>query len=317
MAKNRKPAKPVEKSLLSYLREGLPVGFIVIGWTFMTIWFWPAVMLLLLGFFWLAYDIRQQAFFIRLPVYCRAILGATYVAAIMVVLWVWVFTPAPVEIRATSNTAIYGEGSKPNGIEWHPKTDSEFTLSIKNPTKTDYDRFDAEVYTDIAFHDLTQTDGLAKCSVAPVNPPIHQYVQRMRNGEPEGPVNDPNIPQRYAIVPLDILGNIIRAPSGTDWAYRIRCDQLPSHSEADFYGTLVVINLPKRLGPGDELPRKTPFGSPRAARLVSADISFDTAGRHRTRTISSCAMNQTCVQPFSGSMLSFRGFPRFLWFHLQ
>jgi hypothetical protein len=223
------------------IRLGVPLAIVAIGVDLMRgEHSYYGVALFYLGLVLFALDVAYEKFFKRLHLSARIGIGFVFVLAILASL-MWIFSPAPFEVIATSNVPTYGPGSKIHGIDWQPYY-SDLLFSIKNQEAFDYDNFDMEISTNLAIGDLRQLRGLSDCKIATGHQAIEFNWQKMNGNQPVGPANNPDV--SYAVGNLDKNGKLIIPVSGSDWSYRIRCDNIPANSQFDFFAALEVVNEP-------------------------------------------------------------------------
>lgn len=258
-----------------YLRDGLPVGSMVVGFTMITGgWFDTGVALFFLGAAWLPYDFYNQAFFRRWSPGRRWALGILYLSLLVFVSRTWIFVPAQLQLYPAASIPTYGEGTEIAGIRWDVWY-AQVQFSITNPSDNDYDNFDAEVSvgsTDsrgqLVIAAMGQIGGLARCGAAPVHPAPVLTVQSFVGGKPIGPLSTS------------------RPNQGTDVAYRIRCPKIPAGDHNQFIAAIAVLN-PDRVGGPLFLPPVRP-------QWLNLNAQFRQYGRFRHFLFRKCRDQSKC-----------------------
>jgi hypothetical protein len=278
--------------LLDYLilRLGVPVALLAFGVGLLTTgYFWAGVVLFYVGLALLAVDLAFEKWVLHRPVKLRIFLGLFYLGSTAVASWAWIFRPAPLEIRATSDCPTFGQGSVIEGVPWQPQY-SEINLQIKNPSATDYTDFEAEIETDESIGAIKETNGTSDCKIASAHAPLFIHAQTMKNGVPAGKADDPGSGESYVVVPLGSDGKPVIPASGSDSSYNIYCDRVPAKSEIDFFGALEVTNDIRLSNPSPLI-----FGPPRPAAWIGVDAHFNSGlGRPRSESVARCPMNSNC-----------------------
>lgn len=242
-AQSPRPHRP-RPEFLEYLivRTGGPLAIAGFGVGFMTAaYFWTGVLLLYSGLGLFALDIAYEEFFIVWPLKARIACGILFAVVIVIASKMWIFTPAPLSVFASSSVDNYSDGSELHGIKWL-KRYSELNVQIKNESSVDYDNVDMQLSTDLVINHLVQTGGLGNCKIEGIHgvteAPHWQHVND--SDQPDRPMDDPQ--WDYNVIPNDKNGNPMVPFMGADWAYRIRCDRIPANSSIALLAALVVVN---------------------------------------------------------------------------
>jgi len=212
---------------------------------------------------------------------------------------VWLFLPVPLQLTVQSTIPKYGPGSNIYGILWNDYF-AQVDFTLKNQSNSDYEKFDAEIYTDLTFEGVKQTGGISTCAMAPAGPVLHPINQRMVGGIPVGPHEmiggvpvglAETDPQEYEVVGVGPNGELTFS-GDTATKYRIRCDKLPANSDATFVAAVSVVNVNLK----SESLGKPLRGSPRLPLWwCTLKTKFTYLGRPRSITVSECKMGRTCA----------------------
>jgi len=268
------PTMQPDKTWNEFFREGLSVGSMVFGVSLMTGgWFKTGVFFFYFGAAWLAYDTSRQKFFRSLRRPRRQMLFLSYVVALAVFSWLYLFLPASLEIHPASTLVHYGAGSNIGGIPWQENF-SRIDLTIENTTDYDYDDFDALVSTDLAIAGFKQIGGFAICAMDTEELPPMPTLQHFENLQPVGPAN-------------------MALGQGEGDVYRLRCDKIPSHTKTAYVIATIHRNPKafdlKTIAVGDPV-----YLEPEAARWLKLDVRFKLSGSSRHLTFARCNTGQVC-----------------------
>lgn len=205
--KTGRKTKPKLYPILKWLRgAGIAAEFFGWGGLLLAWWFWPAVVVIYLGFVLLSLDLWFEPDLRKTPLWRIGGITLMVLFAVAFSLGI-VFVNAPLGVSAMMTDAEYPAGTVIAGIAWKPQF-TEVQIWINNSSDRNYDDLDLVVRPSSAVAAIAQLTNLPGVSFEDKN----GLGVRLMDINPTKSTSN--------VVPLILLA--------TDAGYRIRCPHFPA-----------------------------------------------------------------------------------------
>ena len=162
------------------------------------------------------------------------LVGDGLTCAVIAVLVLVIYRPAPVDVRFEARDSDYPEGTVVAGMPWSPNL-TDVRVYIGNQTGDDYDNIDFTLQTNLVIEEIGVESSFPKCEF--------EAVSSLKLKEIKGHDSAGN----RITMPIERIPSI----QNISPIYRVRCDKLPSKEELEI--VLGVTNFkwgqPNPVGP--------------------------------------------------------------------